>query len=143
MGIIFKSRFKADDVKKSIRRNLKTHLEKGLEQETTEIIQRTQSGRDAKGRPFKPYSRKYAEYRVDHGRFTSPVDLTFTGDMLKAIHSKVRKNGSDRLEGVIYLSANEADKARSNMKKRKFFGLSKKQRKDLLNLLRRNILDGR
>ena len=144
MGITFKSGVKEETVKDGLRANLRKNLEKAMELAATEIIRRTQSGKDADGRKFKKYTKRYAAIKKEtgKGRNVSTVDLTLEGPMLKAIHSKVKLNTRDRLEGIIHITDKEqASKARGNMKKRKFFAFSKKQRKDLLKIIRRNLIN--
>lgn len=48
------------------------------------IKQRTANGVGFDGKRFHPYSEDYAEFRKEHGRNTSPVDLLFEGHMLAA-----------------------------------------------------------
>lgn len=56
------------------------------------ILERTARGVDAEGRPFAPYSDRYAETkRGELG--TSGVDLTVSGEMLRAITYEVRADG--------------------------------------------------
>lgn len=95
----------------------------------TGIIVRTQSGTDVTGGSFAPYSEGYAKARTKAGRRSSPVDLTFTGQMLQAITTAVRKVGS-AIEGRIFFAdAESATKARYNQEdnERRFFGLSDEQ----------------
>lgn len=106
---------------------MRQRLEQVLVDEATEIVLRTQDGKDADGKPFDEYSPKYAKYRAKRGRKTDPVDLTFTGNMLAAIQTRV-EDTTDGARGVIFFnSALEAAKARGNMERRRFFGLSDEQ----------------
>jgi len=46
---------------------------------------RTIKGKDYLGRPFKPYSEKYLNWKRTQGRYRNKVDLWLYGDMLNAI----------------------------------------------------------
>lgn len=52
------------------------------------IDQDTREGVDAFGKAFVPYSESYARFRMKKGRNTTPVDLTFTGQMMAGIATK-------------------------------------------------------
>lgn len=58
------------------------------------IVRKTRRGVDYTGKPFAEYSDIYAEYRVEHGRAETPVDLTFTGKMLNSLDSVVTGEGN-------------------------------------------------
>lgn len=103
----------------------------------TEIQTRTRKGLNADGMPWPGkranYSKGYAAYREERGRTTSPVDLWFTGDMLKSIQTTIRQEAS-KLIGVLYITANQTEKVRQNEAQgRKFFGLSAEQVTKLVN----------
>lgn len=51
----------------------------------TRILERTAKGVDVEGRPFAPYSKKYAKKRDKSGRNVTPVDLTWSGRMRNSI----------------------------------------------------------
>ncbi len=106
---------------------VKNVFERLLLESETEIVQRTQSGKKIDGGNFKKYSKGYAAYKVSKGRKASPVDLTFTGAMLRGVHSKITKLTKDFIEGRIFISPDQQDKANWNQERRPFFGLSKKQ----------------
>lgn len=53
------------------------------------IKRRTAQGIDADGKPFRPYTKRYRELRVDTGRNGTP-DLTLTGQMLGNLKFKRR-----------------------------------------------------
>lgn len=55
------------------------------------VVSRTGSGVDTQGRSFQQYSPKYAAQRTKEGRGTSPVNLTRTGNMLRAIQTSAGK----------------------------------------------------
>lgn len=135
MGIEIKSNFNPKQVAQRILENAETKLGRALEESAREIVQRTSGGKDVSGGSFAPYSPKYAAYKQKRGRRTS-VDLTFTGAMLRSIQTKIQRL-SDGLLGTIYfVSPGEATKARANMERRKFFGLSQQQIAALKDKLR-------
>lgn len=94
--------------------------------ETGEIVRRTQSGIDVNGSPFKAYSKEYAAYKKKKGRNATP-DLTFSGKMLGSIKATVKATATKFFAEIKFSSATEAAKAKGNLKKRKFFGLSDEQ----------------
>jgi hypothetical protein len=56
----------------------------------TRIRERTAKGIDVNGSPFKPYTKRYAKFRVKKGRNPSPVDLTMSGRLLNSMQVEVR-----------------------------------------------------
>ena len=108
-------------------------LEILLEQEAGEIIQRTQSGKSIEGGTFTRYSDGYAAYKAKKGRRASPPDLTFTGNMLKSIRTKITISASV-ITGFIYLLPSQAIKAFANQitYRRPFFGLSNEQKQRIV-----------
>jgi len=54
----------------------------------TEIIKRTQSGKDPDGRDQRDYSEKYLDERNERGRTGNPVRNYFTGSMLRSINKR-------------------------------------------------------
>lgn len=112
-----------------------------IEKSITEIVARTQSGKDIEGNNFAPYSESYGKWKRDvKGRHLTP-DLTLTGNMLKAIRSTVKQLKNGLIEGRIFILAQEADKAKWNQKLRPFFGLSDSQ-KEKLNKIMEGIFKG-
>lgn len=85
------------------------------------IINRTQSGLDRNNKPFKAYSTAYAERKGE-----TTVTLTDKGTMLHAIDRKKITGGIK----LYFPNKNESAKAHGNQVKykRKFFGLTKKQK---------------
>jgi len=104
------------------------------------ITDRTTKGRDRRGRPFRPYSKKTAELRRKRGRQTDHVDLTDKGHMLAAM--TVKPLGRGRAE-VTFANATEARKAaghqfgKRRLPKREFFGLSAADRQALAAMIKR------
>ena len=88
------------------------------------IQKRTQQGRDANKRAFKPtYNEDYKAYRKSKGR-SGKVNLTFNGHMLHGMRVEKYRNGAK-----IYFKGKENDKAYYNHEAlgRKFFALDDKQ----------------
>ena len=87
------------------------------------IQKRTQQGKDANKRAFKPYDKEYKHYRNTKGR-TSKVNLTFHNQMLHGMRVKKYRGGA-----MIYFKGKENDKAFYNHEVlgRKFFALDDDQ----------------
>ena len=85
----------------------------------TDIISRTQSGRDYKGNSFKDYSHTYAKSKAK--KFgSSRVNLTRSGNMLNSITWKPLPNGIR----LFFSNAENNKKAYYNQRIRKFFALN-------------------
>ena len=106
------------------------------------IKKRTSEGKAVEDKPFKPYSISYANYRKKLGAPTDKVDLRLRGNMMAAMTVKERKN-----EAILGFSSQiEADKAyRHNegirVKKRVWFAFSGKDRKAIVNVFKKDILE--
>jgi len=87
------------------------------------IIKRTQKGKDVNNRKFKKYSKAYGKIKSKKYGGTTP-NLTATGNMLNAINQKDIKNGIR----IYFIGNEEKRKAKQNQKKRKFFGVDRKQK---------------
>jgi len=104
------------------------------------IRERTVRGYDRHGRPFRPYAERTREDRAKRGRQVDHVDLSDTGAMLAAL--TVRPRGSGRAE-VIFAAPREAAKAAGHqfgarhLPKREFFGLTPRERREVLRVIRR------
>jgi len=83
------------------------------------ITLRTRKGLDADGSPFKPYVKKYAQWRKRKKLRTAPPDLTVTGHMLGSIVSSVTENGIS----LEFSSPKELAKAIGNSHTRDFFDI--------------------
>lgn len=99
-----------------------------------DIRKRTQFGRDADDKTFKPYTKSTKEQRAKRGR-TTKVNLTDTGKMLGAIGRGVKptKNGVR-----IQLTGEQGFKA-YNIKfnqKRNFFAFNEKQVKRVIKKIK-------
>ena len=99
------------------------------------IVDRTQSGKSLRGKPFKKYSKDYQGIRSAAGLSPTEVDLTFSGEMLNSIITK-KEN-----ERKIILGwdddTNEAKAYNHNtgdtLPQREFFGLQEKEKAELRN----------
>ena len=58
-----------------------------------DILKRTVSGKDYKGKSFTKYNPRYAIARSKAGKTTNP-NLTWKADMLRAMHVKPKSNGA-------------------------------------------------
>lgn len=98
------------------------------------IIQdRTNDGRGLKGM-FKKYTPEYAEFRREKGR-GSKVDLNFTGQMMGAMTvTKGRGYAEIRFNNAL---ANK--KAYFNNRTRPFFGFQVKERRQLIEFMKRRL----
>lgn len=118
---------------------LEPGLKEALDVARNSIISRTQQGIDADDRPFRKYSKSWAEVRKRNSKQVAFVDLTFQGDMLKAITQSVKKDGPIIVGTLDFKNEKERQKARENQidNRRKFFALSQAQRSELLSNLRK------
>lgn len=113
------------------------------EEAATELINRTESGKDIKGAAFKAYKPSYLKYKKSIGKWRGWVNLTLTGDMLKAIHTRVEK-GAGYVQAVIYMNPDQTEKAKENQERgREFFGLTAKQIKALVTRIKEELFSGR
>lgn len=107
--------------------NLHKEFNIAVSDEVTQMVRRTQSGRDKDNKSFKSYSPSYSKFKRKRGRNVSPPDLTFTGKMLGAITYKTFEQGTKFIGEIFFNSSREATKARGNLRHRQFFGFSKEQ----------------
>lgn len=98
------------------------------------ILDRTSRGVGLRGR-FRPYSRKYAEYRSDNGRGQTP-DLNFSGRMLSNIDVE-RKSATSVM--VNFRRREEENKAANVQKKRPFFGIKPEEKQLIGNAFARQL----
>jgi len=105
---------------------LPAQIVKVLSTVRNKMLNDTISGIDYQGRRFKPYSKMYQAVRLDNNRQSSPVSLTWHGDMVRSMKAFRIANGGE----IRFDSTRENTKAvRHNdgigVPKREFFGLSK------------------
>jgi hypothetical protein len=111
-----------------------------------EIGDRSRAGLDYNERPFAPYAPSYKKYKTEVLKRTGKVDLTVTGDMLRAISHRVITQGKDFILEIFFnntssrapksnVSVSAKEKALNVNKKFPFFQLNEKQIDDLRNRL--------
>ncbi len=94
------------------------------------IKQRTQRGKDADGRSFKPYTPEYKAFRRKKGRQANFPDLNFKGNMLSNMTQK-----SDPKKAILFFASKaQSIKAVGNQKKRPFFLVGQREGKTLINI---------
>jgi len=99
------------------------------------IFVRTNAGKDADFKPFKPYSKKYAKKEQK-----TTVNLILTGEMLNAMTFKSLSNDKAK---IFFSTKSAREKAfTSNVNGRpirEFFGVNEKDEKEALKLYRKEI----
>ena len=120
---------------KDLKKGVKFALNRTAQQAVNIILDKTESGADLNDARFKPYTASYKRWREGRGKSATP-NLFNTGKMLSAITSRVV---NDKQAVVFFTSAAESKKAAFNQKKRPFFGLSKKTKKELEKFFIRNL----
>ena len=91
------------------------------------ILKTTISGVSLSGSAFKSYSKSYKIFRSQNSRQSSPVSLTWTGNMLRAMKAfKISEGGEIRFDSTrandLAVKHNEG----KGVPKREFFGLNQK-----------------
>lgn len=128
---------KRPDIQKYIKRIDNNNLALFANELISDIVIRTQSGKDYINHSFKPYSEKYKKIKsAQYG--SSTVNLTQSGKMLNSITWKQIKGGIR-----LYFNAkSQNDKAHGNQVKngRKFFALSNNQIKGLKKKLSKILM---
>jgi hypothetical protein len=156
MAIEFKSNVDFDRIKREILEKQERELKLAINDAATEIVTRTQGGKDSRGTSFAKYSDGYGAlkqrvtgrikpdligfgYRTTRNgsknKAGTRVGSPQPGSMLAAITSEVTKLADGLLGRIFFSSQKEAEKARGNMKIRKFFELSKDQVNKIRNRL--------
>ena len=133
MAIRFRSTFSARRKANEIFQIKKIQLGQAMSDAKEELLGDIANGIGYDGAKMPEYSPEYKAYKQRKDR-QGNVDLTFTGNMLKAMQVSVLEF-QDKLIGRLYFLAGERDKAKGNLEKRKFFGLSEKNRQQLRKTL--------
>lgn len=136
MGITIKNQDVLIRLSKERLDKIEHEFEQVLADEATRMVLRTRQGKDVDGNSFAPYTPQYAKFRAKRGRRSTPVDLTFAGNMLAAITTKFERTRDKIVGRIFFNSAREATKARGNQEKRPFFGLSDEQVKRVIEKLK-------
>lgn len=106
------------------------------------MVTRVQAGTDTQGRPFAPYSASYAAQRQKEGRGASPVNLTRSGNMLRAIQASAGKLSCrvfipTSRDEAIYGEAHQAGNAR--LPQRRWWGATNAKWSEILKGLHKEI----
>jgi len=153
MGIRIKSAPNFSKMKSDIQAALITELKHFAGEQLEEVKTRTFTrGVDANDAPFAPYTSKYQRFKNRHtngivsrngkqqanaikgvGSFARP-NLILSGDMQRAVQSGVFIQGK-KIVVKVFINGKDALKALGNMKKRKFFLISKKSEQDFRDLM--------
>lgn len=120
---------KIEETKKVLQVDMEKVLGVAMSNAATEIVIRTEAGRDESGKPFKAYAKSTLK-----NKGSSRVNLEDTGHMMGNIKSSVSKIAGGLL-GKIFFDSGAGAKARwntdgdskRNRPPRPFFSLSKKQ----------------
>lgn len=103
-----------------------------------EIVARTLSGQDVNDKPFKPYTEGYKTYKEKLGLYAGHPDIHLTGETLGGITSRVTREGDTKVSLEVKIEGEAAlQKAEWTSKKRKWFGLSKGQKKRVRETINR------
>lgn len=128
MGIKVENLAAIERVVKERMEKMKPAFKEAVGVEKDRIRTRTQSGQSVDGKPFSKYSRKWARVRKQAGLQTAYVDLTYTGDMFKAMKASFTSDETSTTGVISFAGRDEAKKAMENeMLGRYFFGLTNEQ----------------
>jgi hypothetical protein len=98
---------------------------------------RTLAGKDVDGNAFKPYTPKYALFRLENNRQASPVNLKFSGTMLGAMTHEADSNKVR----LFFLNVTDPSDTRVPAKafflneQREFFAISDSERSKVLDIV--------
>ncbi len=99
------------------------------------IRKRTQKGKDADGKSFRPYTPEYKAFRRQKGRSVRFPDLNFSGQML----SNMTQKSSPKQAILFFANKFQNVKAVGNQKKRPFFLIGNKEQKTLINFFNKEL----
>ena len=99
------------------------------------IRKRTQKGKDADGRSFRPYTPEYKAFRRQKGRQVQFPDLNFSGQML----SNMTQKATPKQAILFFANKFQNVKAVGNQKKRPFFLIGNKEQKTLINFFNKEL----
>ena len=153
MAVSFTKNFSIQGTLQNKVRLINKALEGEMQNHIATIQQNVSQGRSYDGKKLKAYSKKYGARREKSGRNKSPVDLTITGSMMQSLDYKVEASNSSTFRGIIFFrnidsispkafggrSASAPDKAKWNLQKRKFFGISPQQVAELVRKVKLKI----
>lgn len=153
MGVILSQNFTISKIMGEKIAKVHRLLEGELLNHKATIHQKVLEGKTFDDKKMKAYTKKYADLRIKSGRNASPVDLTVTGSMLASMDVKIQAINNKLITGIIYFrnvtsiapklfggrAASAPEKAASVMKKRKFFGISQKQKKEMIQRIKNKL----
>lgn len=126
-------------------------LGEGMSDHAAKIKTNVAGGKTFDGKSLGRYSASYAKKRAASGRRTSPVTLNWTGSMMRSLSYEGKKTGNRFVAEIFFRpvssigpdgqAASAPEKARNIMRKRKFFGMSKKQFSDIIKNMK-NAMKG-
>ena len=119
---------------KSIDANTRKAIARATSGFTTSLKKRTQGGTGLKG-GFKSYSSEYKKYKISKGKDPFKVNLRDTGSMMLSLTSRISGNA-----GYVYFNGGENNKkAYFNNQIRPFFGVTKKEQKEIDEIFTRYL----
>ena len=99
------------------------------------IRKRTQKGKDADGKNFRPYKPEYKAFRREKGRQVRFPDLNFSGQML----SNMTQKANPKQAILFFANKFQNLKAVGNQKKRPFFLIGDRERKTLIDFFAKEL----
>lgn len=114
---------------------LKPAFREALDVERDRIRTRTQSGVDVQGKTFKYYAAYTVKNRRNNDKQVDHVDLTFNGDMFKALKARFSET-EWTITGVLSFGDESWKVLKNENYGRNFFGLSNEQVEIIKNKLR-------
>lgn len=119
---------------KSIDANTRKAIARATSEFTTSLKKRTQDGTGLKGR-FKRYSAEYRKYKISKEKDPFKVNLRDTNSMMLSLTSRISGNA-----GYVYFNGGENNKkAYFNNQIRPFFGVTKKEQKEIDEIFTRYL----
>ena len=110
-------------------------FKEAVETEKERIITRTQSGVDVFGKRFIPYRPRWKKVRRSYGLQVERVDLTFSGDMFRALKVSFSRD-TRTITGTLSFGSESKKAIENELLGRGFFGLSDEQIEIIKNKLR-------
>jgi hypothetical protein len=95
----------------NLEQQLETAIGKMSQDAIAVINARTVSGKDADNKSFVDYSKQYAKERIREGRKSKPVDLLWTGGMLRSMQWQLTKTANKIAGAIFFADSTEAQKA--------------------------------
>lgn len=119
---------------KSIDAKTKKAIARAVSGFTKSLKERTQNGTGLKG-GFKSYSAEYKKYKISKQKDPFKVNLRDSGSMMLSLTSRISGNA-----GYVYFNGGENNKkAYFNNQTRPFFGVVKKEQKEIDEIFTRYL----